>query len=59
MFFQWAQLKHATPPRWKKLIFDYREINEHDLCQNHHVIKGDRILQIFLTDFSLMKYIQF
>ena len=59
MFFQWAQLKHPIPPRWKKIIFDYSEINENDLCQNHHVIKGDRILQIFLTDFPLRKCIQF
>ena len=43
MFFQWAQLKHAIPPRWKKIIFDYSDINENDLCQNHHVIKGARI----------------
>ena len=33
MFFQWAQLKHAVPPRWKKIIFDYSDINENDLCQ--------------------------
>ena len=44
MFFQWAQLKYAIPPRWKKIIFDYNDINENDLCQNHHVIKGARIL---------------
>ena len=44
MFFQWAQLKHAVPPRWKKIIFDYSDINENDLCQNHHVIKGARTL---------------
>ena len=44
MFFQWAQLKHAIPSRWKKIIFDYSDINENDLCQNHHVIKGARIL---------------
>ena len=46
MFFQWAQLKHAVPPRWKKIIFDYSDINENDLCQNHHVIKGARILPL-------------
>ena len=44
MFFQWAQLKHAVPPRWKKTIFDYSDINEKDLWQNHQVIKGTRIL---------------
>ena len=46
MFFQWAQLKHAIPPGWKKIIFDYNDINENDLCQNHHVIKGARILPL-------------
>ena len=46
MFFQWAQLKHAIPPRWKKIIFDYNDINENDLPQNHHVIKGARILPL-------------
>ena len=46
MFFQWAQLKHAIPPRWKKIIFDYSDITENDLCQNHHVIKGARILPL-------------
>ena len=45
-FFQWAQLKHAIPPGWKKIIFDYNDINENDLCQNHHVIKGARILPL-------------
>ena len=28
----------------KQIIFDYSETNEKDLCQNHHVIKGARIL---------------
>ena len=28
----------------KKIIFDYSDINENDLCQNHHVIKGARTL---------------
>ena len=47
MFFQWAQLKHAIPPRWKKIIFDYNGINENGLCQNHHyIIKGARILPL-------------
>ena len=44
MFFQWAQLKHPIPPRWKQIIFYYSDINDNDLCQNHHVIKGARIL---------------
>ena len=46
MFFQCAQLKHAIPPGWKKIIFDYNDINEKDLCQNHHVIKGARTLPL-------------
>ena len=44
MFFHWAQLKHAIPPRWKQIIFNYSDIKESDLCQNHHVIKGARNL---------------
>ena len=46
MFFQWAKLKHAVPLRWEKIIFDYKDINENDLCQNHHVIKAARILPL-------------
>ena len=37
-------MKHAIPPRWKKIFFDCSNINESDLCQNHHVIKGVRIV---------------
>ena len=39
-------MKHAIPTRWKIVIFDYNDINENDLCQNHHVIKGARILPL-------------
>ena len=46
IFFQWAQLKHAIRPRWKIIIFDYSDINLNDLFQNHHVIKGARILPL-------------
>ena len=46
MFFQWAQLKHAIPPRCKQIISDYNNINENDLRQNYHVIKGTRILPL-------------
>ena len=46
MFFQWAKLKHAVPLRWEKIIFDYKDINENDLCQNYHVIKAARILPL-------------
>ena len=45
-FFQWTQLKHAIPSRWKKLIFDYSGINENDLYQNHHVIERAGILPL-------------
>ena len=44
IFFQWAHLKHAIPTRWKTLIFNYSNIDEEDLCQNHHVSKGARVL---------------
>ena len=37
-------MKNTIPPRWKKITFDYSDINENDLCQNHHVIKGARTL---------------
>ena len=30
----------------KKIIFDYSDITENDLCQNHDVIKGARILPL-------------
>ena len=36
----------SIPTKWKKLIFDYSDINENDLYQNHHVIKGARILSL-------------
>ena len=45
-FFQWAQLKHAIPVRWKKPIFNYSDINDSHFYQNHHVIKGARILSL-------------
>ena len=35
MFFQWAQLT---------LISNFSDIHKENLCQNHHVIKGARIL---------------
>ena len=34
------------PPRLKKIIFDYSDITKNDLCQNHHLIKGARILPL-------------
>ena len=44
MFFQWAQLKHAIPARWKTLLSSYSDADEESLYQNHHVFKGARIL---------------
>ena len=44
MFFQWAQIKHAVPTRWKTLISNYSDMDEENLCQNHHVTKEARIL---------------
>ena len=44
MFFQWAQIKYAVPTRWKTLISNYSDIDEENLCQNHHVTKKARIL---------------
>ena len=38
VFFQWAKLK--------KIIFDYRDINESDSCQDHRFIKAARILPL-------------
>ena len=37
MFFQWTQQKLAIPTRWKILISNYSDIDEENLCQNHHV----------------------
>ena len=30
-----------------KKFFDYKDIDENDLCQNHHIIKGDTTLRSF------------
>ena len=46
MFLQWDQLKHAIRPTWKRIISDYSDVNQNDLFQNHHVIKGARILPV-------------
>ena len=53
MFFQWVQLKHVIPTRWKTLISDFIDIDENNLCQNHHVIKG--ILEFCLPQTSISK----
>ena len=46
MLFYRAQFKHSISPQWKKVIFDYSNINENDLSQNHHGITGTRILPL-------------
>ena len=57
MFFWWAQVKYVIPVRWKKLIFDYSDINENYLYQNYYVTKK---LEFFpSTNYPLRKYIQF
>ena len=42
--FQMVQLKHEIPTRWKTLISNYSDIDEKILYQNHHIIKGARIV---------------
>ena len=37
MFFQWTQQKLAILTRSKTLISNYSDIDEENLCQNHHV----------------------
>ena len=44
MFFQWAQLKHAIPTRWKTIISNDSDIDEENFCQNHYAIKGAKII---------------
>ena len=46
MFFPWAQLKYAIPPRWKKIIYDCSNIKENNICHNYHVITRGRILPL-------------
>ena len=54
---QWAQLKHELRAMTKQLIFDYSDINENGLYQNHHVIKEPDFCPSTIS--SLGKYIQF
>ena len=44
IFFQCAQLKRTFPTRWKAVISNYSDIDYKTFCQNHHVIKGAKIL---------------
>ena len=39
-------IKIKIPARWKKTNFDYGDINENDLYQNHHFIRGAKILPL-------------
>lgn len=36
----------ATLVRWKQLIIKYSDVNESNVCQNHHVIKIVGILSL-------------
>ena len=35
MFFQWTQLQHAIPTKWKTLISNNSDIDEKNFCQNY------------------------
>ena len=37
MLFQWAQLKHASPERWKTHILNYSNTGEKNMYQNNRV----------------------
>ena len=52
MFFQWVQLKHVIPTRWKTLISDFSDIDENNLCQNHMLLK---VLEFCLPQTSISK----
>ena len=45
-FLWWTLLKQAIPARWKNLIFEYSDANGNGIYQNHHVIKGARIISL-------------
>ena len=57
MFFQWDQLKHAIPTKWKTLISNYNDIDKKKLYQKHHINKEAKILSN--TNYPLRKYIRF
>ena len=44
MFFQWAQLKHAIPTKWKTVISNDSDIDEENFCQNHYTINGAKTI---------------
>ena len=43
-YFQWSQLKHAIPHKWKTIIKKNPGKVRDLLIQDHHLIKGARIL---------------
>ena len=43
MYFQWLQLKYAIPNKWE-ISIKLSSVNVNDLVQDHHLIKGARIL---------------
>ena len=46
MFYQWLQLKHTNPKKWKASI-KLSSVNASDLLvQNHHLTEGERILSL-------------
>ena len=56
MFSQWAPLKHAIPAKWKKLIYDYSDINENNLYTK--IITLSKELEFCPTaNYPLRKYI--
>ena len=46
MFFSVGSIETCNSSEMEKIIFDYNDNNENDLCQNHHVIKGARTLPL-------------
>ena len=56
MFSRWAPLKHAIPAKWKKLIYDYSDINENNLYTK--IITLSKELEICpAANYPLRKYI--
>ena len=47
MYFQWMQLIHSIPAKWKHTLKIADKINDHDISiQDHHLIKNFRILTV-------------
>ena len=46
MYFQWLQLKHAIPLNWKSIISSNLLDVNNLLIQDHHLIKGSRVLSL-------------